>query len=139
MPPVLRSPTLPDTPAPAPTAEYDYSHWKRAQVRYAPKDGRKAREVEGLVYGPWAVVQDDRNGKYDLVHVRADMPTVIDIETEADACRIGDWLWKTFPLVMRLKTVDEMREKIPPATRSALNRWGQSCTKAGRWVAPPKV
>lgn len=125
-------------PEPAP-AEYDNSHWTRAQVRYAPADGRRAITTEGLTYGPWAVVRDERNGKYDLTHVRANIPAAINLDTEVDACRIADWLTKSMPLVFRLSTVEEMRAKLRENVRAALRQWIRSCENEGGWVQPPKL
>lgn len=128
MPPVVK-----------PKTQYDNSHWKRGETRYAPADGRKAITAPALLYGPWAVVRDEKNGKYDLVHLRSDSPTALDIATESDACRIGDWLWRMFPLILRLTTVEEMRERMDPALRTKVNQWIKSCERAGKYLLPPNV
>lgn len=131
MPPVIKV-------KPKTESAYDNSHWTRDEVRYAPADGRKAISAPALIFGPWAVVQDDRNGKYDLIHVRTDTPTALDIATELDACRIGDWLWKNFPLVLRLTTKDEMKARLGDKV-TPLNRWIKSCEAASKFLPPPAV
>lgn len=131
MPPIIRV-------KPKTEQTYDNSHWTRGEVRYAPADGRKAIMAPALLFGPWAVVRDEKNGKYDLIHVRTDTPGVLDLVEEKDACRVGDWLWKQFPLVFRLTNKDEMRERLGTKI-TALNQWTKSCTAAGKFLPPPTI
>lgn len=127
MPPVVRPNSEPSNAGNA--------HWTRQNVKYSPSDGRKTVTREGLVYGCWAVVRNDA-GTYDLHHVRTDVPTVLRIRTEEDACRIGDFLWKRFPLILRLTTVEEMRERMVPELRTAARLWVRSCEDAGKYLPP---
>jgi len=134
MPPV-RQLSKPVEPSPA---KDDFAHWAAGTLK-CRCPGCGGKEYPARCYGPWAVFDHGDPGKpeWELVHVKVRHAAVAGMEDRESCFRVGDFLQRRFPLVMRLGTVEEIRAKFGDmGLIHSINEWTKRCKYLKKFVDP---
>lgn len=113
--------------------EDEFAHWTNGKFR-CRCPGCGGREYSARVYGPWVVFLHEELD-WELIHVKTNLSAVTGMKSAEDCFSVGDYLQRKFPLVLRLGTVDEMREKMGEVY-TAVNQWTKRCKYWNKFVPP---
>lgn len=131
MPPV-RQLAKPVEPSPV---KDDFAHWTPSAFK-CKCPGCGGRDYPARLYGPWAVFEHDELG-WELIHVKTRLAAVSGMSSEEDCFRVGDFLQRRFPLVLRLGTAAEMKAKMDGMhLYGQIRDWNAAMKKTGKFVAP---
>lgn len=112
---------------------YDDSHWTVGTFK-CRCPGCGGKEYPARTYGPWVVfLHEELN--WELVHIKTGLSAVVGMPEQEDCFKVGDVLQRKFPLVLRLGTVDEMREKMGEIYKP-VKEWTKRCKYLKKFVAP---
>jgi hypothetical protein len=123
MPPIPRRENV---PAAAPG-----ERWKPGKVTFKLLDGSE-RTVRARVYGGLAVHPAMAYpGKWAVTVISVGQ-TAARLDSQEDAFRFGDELWKRACLALRGKTKQAVRDALPPWVIA----WARSCQASGKYADP---
>ena len=137
MPPVRKldqpHPKLANPPVSPDLVKDEFAHWTVGSFK-CRCPGCGGREYPARTYGPWAVFLHDEL-QWELIHVKTNLSAVTGLVSQEDCFKVGDFLQRKFPLVLRLGTVDEMRAKMGDIYKP-VNEWTKRCKYLKKFVAP---
>lgn len=116
-------------PKPLPVPAWTPGTVERALVNQQGwETGRE--KVRAVVHGKFAVHQDDR-GLWVLTSVATGWAAGY-YHQEADARRVGEYLWDRWCLAFSQPTKDKVLEKLPAWARA----WAIACHRTHAWIEP---
>lgn len=111
--------------------------WFTRMIKVMLDDGKTTKK-EVKFYGRVAVHECVGNNKFAgwaVTHIGSGL-VMTSVKTEADAMRIGAYLWDRACLVMRLETAEEVQERASKQPYKWIGPWCRACRKEGGWVDP---
>lgn len=120
-------PSSPPPAAPRP------SPWRPGSFQRRDGEGVLIDKVAGLTYGQVGIhertVIDSKHWVVTLLTIGM---AVVRVTTEADAKRIGEFLWNRYCLALRETTRAAIQAKLPPWVQP----WVKAVNEAAAWVDP---
>ena len=114
-------------------AKDDFAHWTVGSFK-CRCPGCGGREYPARTYGLRAVYLHEEL-HWELNHVKTNLSAVTGLVSQEDCFKVGDFLQRKFPLVLRLGTVDDMRAKMGDIYKP-VNEWTKRCKYLKKFTAP---